>query len=213
MTAIKICGLKDMASIEAAIQAGADMVGFVFFDKSPRHVTIEQATALRKAIGERATVVALAVNPSDEFLKKMVKTVKPDLLQLHGDESPDRVEFIQETFHVSVMKAIGIRTLEDTLTIYDYLDIADYILLDAKGHDLPGGNGITFDWSLLDELDLSEDFMLSGGLNAGNVTEALAKTGVAAVDVSSGVESSSGVKDSSKIKAFIKAVRHYDEQN
>jgi phosphoribosylanthranilate isomerase len=213
MTAIKICGLKEPAHIEAAIHAGADMIGLVFFEKSPRNVTIDQAVALRKIIGERATVVALAVNPTDEFLKKMVKAVKPDLVQLHGDESPERVEFIQETFHVSVMKAIGIKTLEDTLSIYEYMDVADYILLDSKGHDLPGGNGIAFDWNLLDELDLSEDFMLSGGLNAGNVVEALTRTNVAAVDVSSGVESAPGLKDIKKIEAFIKAIREYDEQN
>lgn len=207
---IKICGLATEATLEVALRAGADMVGLNFFAKSPRFVTLDMAARLAQQARGRAAVVALAVDPDDALLEILVETVKPDWLQLHGGESPTRVAVVRERFGLPVMKAIGIRSAEDVAMTAEFAAVADRLLLDAKppkGAVLPGGNGVTFDWSLLDALDPALSYMLSGGLDAANVAEAVRRTRAHGVDVSSGVESAPGIKDPDRIRAFIAALR------
>ncbi|MFT0860879.1 phosphoribosylanthranilate isomerase [Ancylobacter sp. G4_0304] len=208
---IKICGLKTSKALDAALAAGADMVGMVFFPKSPRHLDLATAAALAKRAGGRVTVVALTVDADDAALAAMIEAVRPDVLQLHGAETPARVAAIRARFGLPVWKAVGIAGPEDLAGLAAYDAVADRLLLDAKppkGAVLPGGNGVPFDWNLLTGLDLSKPFMLSGGLTPENVEEALRLTHAPAVDVSSGVESAPGVKDPARITAFIRAARN-----
>jgi len=208
---IKICGLSTIASLDVALDAGADMVGVVFFSKSPRNVDLATASALADHARGRAKIVALTVDASDELLAAIVTTVRPDMLQLHGSETPSRVAAIRSTFGLPVMKAIGIASKADLAQISAYAEVADMLLLDAKAPKdalHPGGNGVPFDWNLLAGLDLTKPFMLSGGLNPDNVGDALRLTHVPGVDVSSGVESAPGVKDPARIVAFIQAARN-----
>jgi len=208
--AIKICGLSTAATLGASLEAGVDLVGFVFFPKSPRHLTLDAASHLSVVTGARAVKVALTVDADDAFLDALVASVAPDMLQLHGHETPERVAAVKARFGLPVMKALGIAGRDDLAAISAYSSIADRLLFDAKppaGADLPGGNGVAFDWSLLNDLALPAPFMLSGGLDAKNVVEAAARTGAGAVDVSSGVESGPGQKDAARIAGFIHAVR------
>ena len=209
---VKICGLSTEASVRVATQSGADCIGLVFFPKSPRNVSLERAEALaaiaREAPGVK--VAALVVDADDDLLAAIVRRIKPDLLQLHGSETPERVAEIGRRFGVATMKAVGVREAADLDTVARYQSVADRVLLDAKppkGADLPGGNGVAFDWSLLESLDLDNRFMLSGGLNPKTVAAALLQTGISGVDVSSGVESAPGVKDPRLIAEFVDAVR------
>jgi phosphoribosylanthranilate isomerase len=208
---VKICGLSTMEALDAALEAGADLVGFVRFPKSPRHLELEPARALSERVGGRAGRVALLVDPDDAELERTVAALDPDLLQLHGRETPERVRAIRARFGRPVMKAVGIADAADLPRIGDYRSCVDRLLLDAKppgtAEALPGGNGLPFDWRLLAGLDPSLPFMLSGGLNPANVTAAIALTGARAVDVSSGVESRPGRKDPAKIVAFVRAAR------
>ncbi|NNM71169.1 phosphoribosylanthranilate isomerase [Enterovirga aerilata] len=207
---IKICGLSTPATLEAAIAAGADMVGFVRFPRSPRHLELEHGRELSALARGRARRVLLLVDPSDRELDEAVAALDPDIVQLHGSEAPGRVAAIQARTGRPVMKALGIAEAEDLGRIAAYRGVADGIILDAKaprGSALPGGNGLPFDWSLLAGLDPRLDVMLSGGLDPANVAEAIAATRVRAVDVSSGVESRPGVKDPEKIAAFVQAAR------
>ncbi|HEV3043779.1 MAG TPA: phosphoribosylanthranilate isomerase [Roseiarcus sp.] len=207
---VKICGLSTPSSLEAALVAGADMVGFVFFEKSPRHVSLDQAAELgRKACG-RAKIVALTVDAGDAALEDIVAALAPDVLQLHGRETPVRVAAIGRTFGVATMKAIGVAADEDLAAAKDYAGVADLILFDAKPPKdarLPGGNGAPFDWRLLEKGSLDGRYLLSGGLDADNVAEAIVLSGALGVDVSSGVESAPGVKDNSKIAVFVARAR------
>ncbi len=206
---VKICGLKTPETMRAALDCGADHVGFIFFGKSPRNVAPEVAADLRKAARGRAKAVAVTVNADDETLEKIVATVDPDMLQLHGKESPERLAEIRQRFDRPVMKAFAIREAADLDTIAPYKGIADRFLFDAKppaGSELPGGNAVSFDWTLLARLDGDVDYMLSGGLDADNIAIALHQTGAKAVDLSSGVESAPGVKDVGLIHDFFKAV-------
>ncbi len=167
---IKICGLSTPDTVSAALDNGADMVGFIFFPKSPRNVSIEQAGKLRQAAIGRAKAVAVSVDASDEALDAIVSGMKPDMLQLHGHETPERVAAVKARFGLPVMKAMSIRERADLDQIAPYLGIADKFLLDAKapkGSELPGGNGVSFDWTLLSALDPNLDYMLSGGLECG----------------------------------------------
>lgn len=208
--AVKICGLSTPETLEAALTAGAELVGFVFFPKSPRHLTLETAAALGAQVTSRAVKVALSVDADDALLEAIVARLKPDMLQLHGHESPARVSAIKTRFGLPVMKAIGISGSDDLAAVAAYDGIADRILFDGKppkGADLPGGNGLTFDWDVLKSLALKAPYMLSGGLDAANVAEAARRTGAPAVDVSSGVESAPGQKDPARIAAFIEALR------
>jgi phosphoribosylanthranilate isomerase len=207
---IKICGLSTPETVAAALDNGASHVGFIFFPKSPRNVTPELAGQLRRAAENRAQAVAVTVDATDEFLDQIVSAMRPDMLQLHGKETPERVAEVRERFNLPVMKAVSISAPEDLMPIQGFVGIADRLLLDAKapkGSDLPGGNGVSFDWRLLAALDPGLDYMLSGGLNPGNVADAIAIANPPGLDVSSGVESSPGIKDVALIEAFFAAVR------
>ncbi|MCA1442225.1 phosphoribosylanthranilate isomerase [Ensifer sp. IC4062] len=214
-TDVKICGLKTHEAVERAVALGASHTGFIFFRKSPRNIEPDDAGRLAEAIRGRAKIVAVTVDADNDDLDEIVSALKPDMLQLHGSESPDRVLTIKAVYGLPVMKALSIREASDLDRIEPYVGIADRFLFDAKppaGSDLPGGNGVSFDWRLLDALDGSVDYMLSGGLNASNIGEALALTGTWAIDTSSGVESAPGIKDLRLMEAFFDAVRRADDE-
>lgn len=207
---VKICGLSTPEALDVALEAGAEMVGFVFFAPSPRHLGFEVAKLLGARVRGRAMKVALSVNASDAELGDFVAALKPDLLQLHGKETPERVATARSRFGLPVMKALAIETRADLSSIRLYASVADRLLFDARpprAATRPGGLGKSFDWRLLENLDLGMPFMLSGGLNADNVGEALRITRAPGVDVSSGVERAPGVKDPDKIRAFVRAAR------
>lgn len=208
---IKICGLRDITALDAALACGADLVGFVQFPKSPRHIDLAHARPLAQHAAGKALRVALAVDPDDAAVEAILAAIDPEILQLHGRETPQRVADIRRRFGVPVMKAIGIAAEADLALIADYREPCDRILVDAKPpttpEALPGGNGLTFDWRLVEKLDDKAGLMLSGGLNPANVGEAIALTGVGAVDVSSGVERAPGDKDPQRIAQFIEAAR------
>lgn len=207
---IKICGLSTAAALDAALDAGADTVGFVFFPKSPRHVDWETARALGQRARGRAKIVALSVDAGDETLKRIVDTLAPDLMQLHGSETTARVKQISELCARPTMKAIGVAAREDFAQADPYESVADLMLIDAKpprDAALPGGNGRPFDWRLARDFRPRIPWLLSGGLDPGNVAEAIALSGAKGVDVSSGVESAPGVKDEARIRAFVAAAR------
>jgi phosphoribosylanthranilate isomerase len=211
---VKICGLKTPAALDAALAAGADLVGFVFFPPSPRHLGLEAARALRARVKGRAGVVALTVNATDQTLTDIVRELKPDMLQLHGNETPDRVVAVRTRFGLPVMKALPIATRRDLSPIRTYAHVADRLIFDArapKSATRPGGLGKPFDWNLLAGINPGVPFMLSGGLDARNVAEAIAITNAPGVDVSSGVERAPGVKDPEKIRAFVRAARATEE--
>ena len=207
---VKICGLSTPSSLEAALAAGADMVGFVFFEKSPRHVSLDQARELGRRARGSAEIAALTVDMNDDMLAAIVQALAPDVLQLHGKETPARVAAIAKTFGVKTMKAIGVAAADDLAAARDYVGVADRMLFDAKAPKdakLPGGNGVPFDWRLLAGVAREPPYLLSGGLDPDNVIEAIALSGARGVDVSSGVESAPGVKDNSKIAAFVARAR------
>jgi phosphoribosylanthranilate isomerase len=207
---VKICGLSTPATLDVALQEGADAVGFVFFPPSPRHLGYEAARVLGARVEGRAEKVALSVDADDATLAAIVETLRPDALQLHGKESPARVAAIKQRFRLPVMKAIPVASRADLATVATYANIADRLLFDApapREATRPGGLGKAFDWRLLENLDPGVPFMLSGGLDAGNVAEALRVTRARAVDVSSGVERAPGEKDPDKIRAFVRAAR------
>lgn len=209
-TLVKICGLKTAPALDAALDAKADFVGFVFFPASPRHVELGSAHALGERVQGRAKKVALTVDADDASFAAIVATLKPDLLQLHGKETPERVFELRARLGLPVMKALPVETATDLAAAAAYQDVANWLLFDArapKEATRPGGLGRPFDWNLLKALDPGLPFMLSGGLEPGNVGQALAITRAPAVDVSSGVESEPGVKDASKIRDFVRAVR------
>lgn len=206
MVKAKICGLSEPTTLRAAIEAGADAVGFVFYPPSPRAVDPATAAALAAQAGD-ALRVGLFVEPEDTILHNVLKTVPLDLLQLHGQESPQRVAEIRRATGLPVMKAVSLRTVKDLEKVPTYEETADWLLFDAKpppGADLPGGNGISFDWRLLENHRWRRPVMLSGGLDAGNLAEAVAITGIGWVDVSSGVETAPGCKDEGKIREFLR---------
>ncbi len=207
---VKICGLRTPETLHAAIEAGADWVGFVFFPKSPRHVSLDEARALGPLVAGRAQKVALLVDAPDAMIADVIAALQPDFLQLHGHETPERVGEIKQRFGLPLIKAVGIAGQDDLIQACAYESVVDWMLYDAKPPKqavLPGGNGVSFDWTLLKEAGKQHHFMLSGGLDADNVANALAITGAAGVDVSSGVESAPGIKDTKRIKAFMAAVR------
>ncbi len=205
----KICGLSRPQDITAAAEAGAAYVGFVFFPKSPRNVTLDRAAALACETPAGLCKVALTVNANDAELDALTAKVPLDMLQLHGAETPERVAEVRTRYGLPVMKAIGIAGSEDLARIDLYSQVADQLLLDTKapkGADLPGGNGQTFDWSLLATRKYwQRPWMLAGGLTLDNVGQAIRTTGTQQVDLSSGVESAPGVKDPDLIRAFVAA--------
>jgi phosphoribosylanthranilate isomerase len=207
---VKICGLSTPETLDAALDAGADMVGFVFFAPSPRHISFQVARELSSRVKGRAERVANTVDADDVMLTDVVEALHPDVLQLHGKETPARVSAIHQRFGLPVMKALAIETTADLGAIPLYTKVANRLLFDARPPreaTRPGGLGVPFDWRLLDNLDLTIPFVLSGGLHADNVAEALRIARAPGVDVSSGVESAPGVKDVGKIRAFIRAAR------
>ncbi len=210
---IKICGLKTPEALDVALESGADLVGFVFFAPSPRNLGLEPARALGARVQGRAGKVALTVDANDETLLDIVAALRPDMLQLHGTESPERVVAVRTRFGLPVMKALPIAVRGDLSPIRLYANVADRLIFDARAPQdatRPGGLGKPFDWTLLKSIDPGIPFMLSGGLDADNVAEAIAITQAPGVDVSSGVERSPGVKDPDKIRAFIRAARSAD---
>ncbi|MFN3605766.1 MAG: phosphoribosylanthranilate isomerase [Cypionkella sp.] len=205
---VKICGLRSAADVLAAARAGAAYGGFVFFEKSPRHVSIAQARDLVRAAPSGIAKVALVVNAEDAFLDAMLAETPFDMLQLHGHEPPARVSEIRARYGLPVMKAVGIADAGDLAAAFDYALVADQILIDAKppkDADLPGGNGLAFDWRLVAQRRWLRPWMLAGGLTAGNVASAIALTNARQVDVSSGVESAVGVKDAGLMADFVRA--------
>jgi phosphoribosylanthranilate isomerase len=211
---VKICGLSTRETLDAALEAGADMVGFVFFPPSPRHLSLKTARELAALVRNRAVKVALTVDADDATLGGIVEALKPDILQLHGHETVGRVADIKRKFSREVMKALPVERATDLRTLPDYVAVCDRILFDARppqGATRPGGLGAVFDWHLLENLALKLPFMVSGGLNAENVAEAIRITRAGGVDVSSGVERAPGVKDVEMIRAFIRAARTNEE--
>ncbi|MBD1546562.1 phosphoribosylanthranilate isomerase [Labrenzia aggregata] len=207
---IKICGLSTEETMQAALDAGADMVGLVFFPKSPRHVPLSTACRLADMARGKAEIVALTVNMDLDGLSRINELVNPDWFQFHGEETPEACAAAKVMFQKKIMKAVPVSERADLEQAQFYAIVADMILFDAKppkGSDLPGGNGVSYDWTLLKDLDLAKPFMLSGGLDASNVAEAIEKSGTTAVDVSSGVEREKGVKDCDLIRAFVAAAR------
>ncbi len=203
---IKICGLSTKEAIDAVIEGGASHMGFIFFEKSPRHISLAQALLLADHAGNRIKKVPVTVNADDTYLDLIVEAVKPDMLQLHGSETPERVFKVKERFGLPIMKAIAIREASDLEKVTPYLETVDQFVFDAKppeGSDLPGGNGVAFDWEIMDQLGEDVPYMLSGGLHAGNIVEAAKKSGCTAIDISSGVESAPGIKDVKLIKEFL----------
>ncbi|MDR3440355.1 phosphoribosylanthranilate isomerase [Telmatospirillum sp.] len=203
---VKICGLTDEDVVEAAMEAGADFLGVVFFEKSPRHVDVERAAEILQWVPEEIARVGLFVDPDDALLTRVMNNVRLDFFQLHGQETPERVEAIRQEFGMPVIKAVGISTAADLDAALAYQDVADWLLFDAKpsaeaAH--PGGNAVAFDWSLLKNRQWSCPWLLAGGLTPDTVAEAIRLSGALAVDVSSGVERAPGVKDADLIARFI----------
>lgn len=209
-TRVKICGLTTAQDVAAAADAGATYVGFVFFEKSPRHLAPDAARALAIEVPPGIAKVALVVDASDAALDRLTATVPLDMLQLHGRETPARVAEIKARYGLPVMKAIGVADSGDLDQIDRYGEVADQLLIDAKppkGADRPGGNAAAFDWSLIEGHDWPVPWLLAGGLTPDNVAEAVARTGARQVDVSSGVEAAPGRKDAGRIRAFMAAAR------
>ena len=207
---VKICGLSSEAALDVALEADADMVGFVFFPPSPRHVGYEIARALGRRVRGRARKVALTVDADDAQLAAIVESLEPDMLQLHGKEPPPRVSAIKKRFGLPVMKAVAVESKGDLAAVAGYAAVADWLLFDARAPreaTRPGGLGKPFDWRLLQNIACGVPFMLSGGLDPGNIGEALRITHAPGVDVSSGVERAPGEKDPDKIRAFVRAAR------
>ncbi|WP_373502699.1 phosphoribosylanthranilate isomerase [Aestuariivirga sp.] len=208
---VKICGLSTPETVDAAISAGADLIGLVFFPKSPRNVTLAQAAALAARARGKARIVALVVDADDALLNSIAAEVAPDVIQAHGSETPERIAEIARLTGKPVIKAIRVKDASDIAAASAFSSVANLILYDAKapetlGSSLPGGNGHAFDWGLLDGANRPA-FMLAGGLDADNVAEAIRITGAPVVDVSSGVESAPGVKDVHLIRKFIEAAK------
>jgi phosphoribosylanthranilate isomerase len=210
---VKICGLSTRETLDAALDAGADMVGFVFFPPSPRHLALDTARGLAQHVKRRAIKVANTVNADDATLASIVEVLQPDVLQLHGHETPARGAEIKRKFGREVMKALPVESKADLVSLSSYAAVCDRILFDARpptGATRPGGLGAVFDWHVLEALELELPFMVSGGLNAGNVAEAVRITRAGGVDVSSGVERAPGIKDIDLIRDFIRAARASD---
>lgn len=207
---VKICGLTQPADVTAVASAGAAYAGFVFFPKSPRNISIPDAAVLAATVPVGVAKVALVVNADNDQLDQLTDVVPLDMLQLHGSETPDRVREIKTRYGLPVMKAVGVADADDLAALEAYGKVADQLLVDAKppkGGDLPGGNGLSFDWRLIAGRRWPVPWMLAGGLTPDNVAQAILMTGARQVDVSSGVESAPGVKDAALISEFVKAAK------
>lgn len=212
---IKICGLKTEEAVDRAVALGASHIGFIFFPKSPRNIEPADAGRLADRVRGKVRIVAVTVDADSDTLDEIVDQLSPDILQLHGKESPERVLTVKAVYGLPVMKAFSVREADDLRKIDPYIGVADRFLFDAKppaGSDLPGGNGVSFDWNLMHLLDGSVDYMLSGGLNKDNLAEAIRLTGAPGIDASSGVESAPGVKDLGLMDAFFEAARKAEHE-
>jgi phosphoribosylanthranilate isomerase len=209
-TQIKICGLTTSATIEAAAKHGATHFGLVHFEKSPRHVSLEQAAALRQQAPPHIKSVLLLVDADPALTQKALDMVRPDVVQFHGSETPEWLNLVRQHSTAHIWKAIGLRNRQTLINTDKFDDVVDRVLYDAPAQDLPGGTGTRIDWTLLTQFVHRIPWGLAGGLTPDNVAEALRTTNAPLVDVSSGVESAPGVKDVDKIAAFCKAVRDYD---
>lgn len=212
MIKVKICGLNDEASVRATIVSQADYAGFVYYPASKRHLPLERAAQLKQLLPPSIKSVSVVVDPDDTALKEIAAILKPDFLQLHGKETPDRLREIQKLLPGSMLiKALPVQSSDDVAQANRYMDVAGMLLFDARPPELPnmlpGGNGLSFDWALLKNRDFGKPWMLSGGLNADNVREAIGLSGAEIVDVSSSVERAPGVKDAALIESFVKAAR------
>jgi len=207
---VKICGLKNPAAMDAAVKAGADLVGLNFFPKSPRYVTPQEAAALASMVANRVIRTGLFVNPETTQLERILADVPLDLLQLHGDEPPDRVAEIRSRFGLPVMKVIKVTEEVDLAAVKNYEEVADRIMFEPKtpkGADRPGGNAVAFDWTILQGFRSEKPWMLAGGLTPDNVATAIRLTGAPGVDTASGVEDAPGVKNEQKMRQFVEAAR------
>lgn len=205
-TRVKICGLRRRAQLDAAVEAGADMVGFVFFDRSPRVVTLEDAAALSARVPHGVERVALVVDADDAFLDAVIGPGVVDVLQLHGGETPERCAHIRARYGLPVMKVLGVATADDVMRIDDYAASVDRFLFDTKppkGATRPGGNAVAFDWTVLSGADVPKPWLLAGGLTPDTVADAIRLSGAPGVDVSSGVENAPGEKDETLVRAFV----------
>lgn len=209
-TQIKICGLSNVAAIDAAAEAGVTHIGLVHFEKSPRHVGLEQAAALRMRTPAHVKVVLLLVNAEPELTDKALQMVRPDIVQFHGNETPEWLNLVRQHTTAHIWKALGLKNRETLINADRYDDVVDMLLYDAPAQALPGGTGTRVDWSLLQQFDHRIPWGLAGGLSPDNVAEALRMTKAPLVDVSSGVESAPGIKDVDKIAQFCKAVRDFN---
>lgn len=210
-TQIKICGLSNEAAIDAAARAGATHIGLVHFEKSPRHVSLELATAMRMRTPPSLKVVLLLVNADPELTDKALQRVRPDVVQFHGTETPEWLALVRQYSEAEIWKAVGLKDRQTLVNGDRFAGVVDRILFDAPAQQLPGGTGTRVDWSLLTQFEHRIPWGLAGGLAPDNVAEALRTTHAPLVDVSSGVESAPGVKDVDKIAQFCKAVRAYDK--
>ena len=214
MVRVKICGLTEQVGVHAALEAGANYLGFVFAQNSPRSITPAEAKALAEPARGKAKTVAVLVNPGDKQVKKVVDQLAPDFIQLHGRETPDRVRTLWKRYHIPVIKAFAISSARDIADTARYGRTAAMFLLDAKAPKdtkQAGGHGLAFDWGLLKDAKLDKPWVLAGGLTPDNVAEALAQTHAKILDVSTGVESAPGIKDTQKIAAFIRAAKQAGE--
>ena len=208
---IKICGINDKNSMLEAVNSEVDYIGFVFYNKSPRNLTLSLAKSLVTFRNKKSKIVALTVNAKDEFISKIKKNISPDYLQLHGDETPERCKEIKSKFQTPVIKGLGIKDQDDLKKdTTNFENICDILILDAPSSNLPGGNGKKFDWNLLKGYSSKTKWMLAGGLNVYNVNDAIKYTNAPAIDVSSGVEISKGVKDPKLIRNFILKCRNFN---
>lgn len=207
MTKVKICGLSDPETLTTALHEGADFIGLVFYPPSPRHVDIEVGQYLASFIPKQVEIVGLFVEPDDSYIQQVLNSIPLTMIQLHGTETVARVAQIQEKFKRPVMKALPVSSKDDLSIIQEYEAVADWLLFDAKGEEIPGGNGIPFDWRILQDYHPKKPWMLAGGLTPDNVAQALSLLSPDAVDVSSGVEQEKGVKDKDKIRSFLHAVK------
>ena len=206
---IKICGINDQISMNAALNIGVNYIGLVFYHKSPRNLSITRAKLLTKNRTKKSKIVALTVNPDDIFLQEIKKFIKPDYIQLHGEETPNRCENIKNKFNIPLIKGIGIKKNIDLKRhIKTYAEICDILILDAPSEELPGGNGKKFDWKILKNYKSKKKWMLAGGLNINNISEAIDITKPPAIDISSGLETIKGVKDPQLIKNFVLKCRN-----
>ncbi len=206
---IKICGINDQVSMNTAINNNVNYIGLVFYDKSPRNLSISKARLLIKNRNNISKIVALTVNPNDHFLQKIKQNIKPDYIQLHGEETPNQCKYIRNKFSTPLIKGIGIEKKVDVnKNIKPYEEMCDILILDAPSKELPGGNGKKFDWQILNDLKLQKKWLLAGGLNIKNISEAVYVAKPPGIDISSGIETEKGFKDPKLIKDFILKCRN-----